>query len=110
MTEEAISWRAITVDSEVIATDGPVIGKVTEVAALQNEDIFHGVVFHHHALGKHLLAPASDVDTITVGTVHLSVDSETASAYDEFHPLLVERLGLRGAFRWKHLGWKSSDE
>jgi hypothetical protein len=108
--EQTYSWRAITDHAKVVASDGKEVGFVVEVAALPNEDIFHGVVFRSHAFGHTHLAPADDVGTITPDTVHLSVDSEAAAQYPQFHEMDVERLSLKGLFRWKHPGWKKSSE
>jgi hypothetical protein len=108
--ETLISWRAIGAHAPVIASDGVEVGRVSEVAALPEEDIFHGVVFTHHLLGHHLLVPASDIDRITGRAVYLTSTSQAAEAYEPFHEMHVKRLGLSGLFRWKHLGWKDSAE
>jgi len=111
MSEEVIvSWRAIAAHLPVIASDGTEVGKVVDVAALPEEDIFHGVVFRHHLTGATHLAPRDDVDRITTESVHLSVDSEKARAYAPFREMQVERLGTKGLFFWKHTGWKDSKE
>ena len=107
---ERIAWTAVKTGESVVASDGTNVGKVVEVAALAREDIFHGIVFEHAHHNKHYLAPAADIDHITEAAVHLSVDSEQAGQYEEFEQLHVERLGVRGIFRWKHFGWKDSDE
>ena len=67
-------------------------------------------VFEHAHRRKHYLAPAADVSRITTEAVHLSVDSATSDKYEEFEQLHVSRLGLTGIFRWKHFGWKDSNE
>ena len=108
--ETTVAWSATGAHAPVIASDGVEIGHVVEVAALPEEDIFHGIVFSHHVLGHHLLAPAADVDRITDRAVHLKVSSQQAESYERFHEMHIERLGLRGVFRWKHLGWKDSKE
>jgi hypothetical protein len=108
--EEQVSWMAVPAHAPVIASDGQEVGHVLEVAALPEEDIFHGIVFQHSSRGRTYMAPASDIARITNRAVHLSVDSAAAGAYEEFHQLHVSRLGLRGIFRWKHLGWKDSPE
>src|SRR5260370_14966175 len=107
-SETVISWRAIGARSPVIASDGVEVGHVTEVAALPEEDIFHGVVFTHHLLGHEYLAPAEDIDRITERAVYLKSTSQTAEKYERFHEMYVKRLGLSGLFGWKHLGWKDS--
>lgn len=108
--EQVISWRATPADAPVIASDGEEVGKVVEVAGLPNEDIFHGIVFTHHALGRHVLAPAGDVEKITDRAVYLKTSGEAVAAYEGFDELHVQRLGLKGIFGWKHLGWKDSAE
>ncbi|HEY8739895.1 MAG TPA: hypothetical protein VIN56_04830 [Candidatus Dormibacteraeota bacterium] len=109
-TETTVAWTAIMAHSAVIAANRQEIGQVAEIAALPEEDIFHGVVFKHHALGKHLMAPAADIDRITDRAVYLSVDSTATEAYEEFHEMEIERLGVRGLFFWKHMGWKKTGE
>jgi hypothetical protein len=108
--EQEIAWAAVPANAPVVASDGVEIGHVLDVAALPQEDIFHGIVFHHRALGRTYLAPAADVARITDRAVYLSVDSQSAEAFEEFHELTVRRLGVRGILHWKHLGWKDSSE
>jgi hypothetical protein len=108
--ETVISWRAVGSHAPVVASDGVEVGHVTEVAALAEEDIFHGIVFEHHRLGHHVLVPASDIDRITERAVYLKATSQDAEQYEQFHEMHIKRLGLSGLFRWKHLGWKDSSE
>ena len=108
--ETVISWRSIGAHSPVVASDGVEVGHVTEVAALPEEDIFHGVVFTHHLLGHSVLAPATDIDRITARAVYLKSTSLVAAKYERFQEMHVKQLGLTGLFRWKHLGWKDSSE
>jgi hypothetical protein len=108
--EQQISWREVSAHAPVWANDGQEIGAVLEVAALDQEDIFHGIVFRHRGRGRSYLAPAADIARITNRGVYLSVDSATADKYEEFEQLHVSHLGLRGAFFWKHMGWKDSAE
>jgi hypothetical protein len=110
MAEEQIAWTAVKTGEAVVTSDGTNIGKVVEVAALAREDIFHGIVFEHAHRRKNYLAPAADIERITTDTVHLSVDGATSDRYEEFEQLHVSRLGLAGIFRWRHFGWKDSDE
>ena len=110
MTEEQVAWTAVKTGEAVVTNDGTNIGKVVEVAALAKEDIFHGIVFEHAHHHKHYLAPAADIERITTEAVYLSVRGEQADQYEEFEQLHVSRLGLSGLFRWKHIGWKDSNE
>jgi hypothetical protein len=108
--ETQVSWLDVRAHAPVIASDGQEVGTVLEVAGLPDEDIFHGIVFRHGRLGRAMLAPAADVARVTDRAVHLGVDSTAAGRYEEFHQLHVSRLGVRGLFNWKHLGWKDSQE
>jgi hypothetical protein len=108
--EEQVSWMAVGAHLPVIASDGNEVGHVLEVAALPEEDIFHGIVFSHRARGRTYMAPAADVARITTRAVYLSVDGAGTEAYEEFHQLHISQLGLRGLLNWKHLGWKDSSE
>jgi hypothetical protein len=108
--ETVISWRGIGAHAPVVASDGVEVGQVAEVAGLPEEDIFHGVVFTHHLLGHHFLAPANDIDRITERAVYLKSNSQVAEEYEHFQEMHIKRLGLSGLFRWKHLGWKDSSE
>ncbi|MGI8608808.1 MAG: DUF2171 domain-containing protein [Candidatus Dormibacteria bacterium] len=107
--ETPLAWIAIVQGVPVLAANGDHLGHVTEVAGLPEDDIFHGVVFQHSVLGKHVLAPAADVDRITDRAVYLSVEKAQADEYQEFREMDVEHLGMKGLFFWKHLGWKKSD-
>ena len=71
---------------------------------------FHGVVFRHRVLGHDVMAPADAVDKITERAVYLKSSSNDAEKFERFHEMHVQRLGLTGLFRWKHLGWKDSSE
>ena len=108
--ETEVSWRAVVAHSPVVSAEGTDIGQVLEVAALPEEDIFHGIVFQHHGRGRTYLAPADLVARITTKAVYLRANAAQADEFEEFHELHVERLGLTGLFRWKHLGWKKASE
>jgi len=108
--EQEISWLSVPAKADVIASDGTEVGEVVEVAALPEDDIFHGIVFQRKHGGRNVLAPAADVAKITNRAVYLSVDAAGADQYEDFEQLHVKRLGLRGIFQWKHFGWRDSDE
>src|ERR1035437_10244797 len=89
--EQQVSWLDVPAHAPVIASDGTEVGHVLEVAALVNEDIFHGIVFAHSGHGHPCLAPASDIARITDRAVYLSVDTAAAGGYGEFQQLHVSR-------------------
>lgn len=108
--EEQVSWMETPAHAPVISSDGTEVGRVVEVAALRDEDIFHGIVFRRAKHHEDVLAPASDIARISTKAVHLSVDAAGADGYEPFHQMHIERLGLRGVFSWKHFSWKDSGE
>ena len=108
--ETPLAWTAVIAGVPVLADNGDHLGHVTEVAGLPEEDIFHGIVFQNTLLGKHLLAPAADVARMTDRAVYLAVTKADAEGYEEFKEMEVDRLGVKGLFFWKHLGWKRSSE
>lgn len=108
--EEIVSWRAIVAGIPVMASDGKEVGKVLDVAALPEEDIFHGVVYKSQQNLGTVLAPRDDIDRITPDALYLGIDSEQSRAHEAFHAMHVEKLGLKGLFFWKHTGWKDSSE
>ncbi len=108
--EQVVSWLAVIADLPVIAADGEQVGHVVEVAALPEEDIFHGIVYRRGVLAKPKLAPAAEIDRITTRAVYLSVDRGATESHEDFQELHLKRLGLRGILGWKHLGWKDSSE
>lgn len=109
--EDVISWHEVGEHAPVIAHDGVEIGKVVDVAALEAEDIFHGIVYKTGGAGlKHFLVPAADIDRITTRAVYLKTDGADAARYEEFQPLHIQRVGLRGLFGWKHYHWTDSPE
>ena len=109
--DEEVSWRDITLHSPVYSSDGQQVGEVVEVAALDQEDIFHGVVFKSSRVSlQHHVAPAADIARITANAVYLSVDAAAAANYPEFQEMHIERIGLKGLWRWRHYAWKDSKE
>ena len=108
--EKVVSWRAIVAHIPVISSDNKPVGTVVDVAALPDEDIFHGIVYRHHLTDQTHLAPRDDIDRITPDAIYLGVTAEVANGYEPFHQMHVERLGTKGLFFWKHTGWKESKE
>ena len=110
MAEEQIAWTAVKTGEAVVTSDGTNIGKVVEVAALASEDIFHGIVFEHAHQPQALPRAGRRHRTHHHrGGAPLGRRRE-AEQYEEFEQLHVSRLGLTGIFRWKHFGWKDSNE
>lgn len=60
-----ISYKVLTKGTPVYSAGGEQIGKVTHVLAVEEEDVFDGIVIGEHAFGRdHRFADADDVQEI----------------------------------------------
>ena len=64
--------------ARIAASDGAELGKVHEVIADKQKDIFSGVTFRDGILGGERFVPAALIDQITADEVRLSVGAEEA--------------------------------
>ena len=79
-----ISWMAVRKATPVFDARGREIGRVAEVVADEQKDIFSGIGFRHGFLGSEHFVPADQIDALTERGVHLKLSAEEA-----------ERLGAR---------------
>jgi sporulation protein YlmC with PRC-barrel domain len=84
MTDRQIAWTALDKGTTVLASDGEELGKVSEVVADAQKDIFSGIVITPGLLGSNLFAPASLIEEITDGAVKLTLSG--AAAQEELEP------------------------
>jgi uncharacterized protein YrrD len=68
----------------VTASDGEHVGKVSEVVADQQKDIFSGIAFRHRLLEHERFAPADVIDTITTQSVRLAIPSGQADKLSHY--------------------------
>lgn len=73
------SWMTLEEGTEVVASDGEGLGKVTSVVADREKDIFSGIEYRQGLLGDATYAPADLVGEITTERVTLTVGSDEAS-------------------------------
>lgn len=72
---EPISYALLTRGTPVYSVDGERIGKVTHVLAVEDEDVFDGIVIGEHVFGEdHRFADADDVEAIYERGVVLNLD------------------------------------
>jgi sporulation protein YlmC with PRC-barrel domain len=77
---DPVSWLLIEPGWKVVGADGKEIGKVAEVDADLQADIFSGLELRQGVLGPKLYVPAEHVKLITDGQIELDV---TADALEE---------------------------
>jgi len=72
---DPISYQVLRTGTRVYSADGDAIGKVSHVLAVDEEDVFDGIVIAEHLFGReHRFADADDVDAIYEQGVVLKLD------------------------------------
>jgi uncharacterized protein YrrD len=69
----AIAWLALEKGTPVIDATGAEIGKVSQVIADEQKDIFSGIQWRQGILGDEHYVPADLIDELTAGAVRLRV-------------------------------------
>ena len=78
MTGQPIAWMALESGTPIITTDGTELGRVNEVIADRQKDIFSGITFRDGVLSGERFVPAATIDSITTEEVRLTVSSDEA--------------------------------
>ena len=73
MSEEPISWMTLGSGTRIAAADGTEVGRVHEVIADRQKDIFSGITFRDGILGGDRFIPAELIGAITADQVQLTV-------------------------------------
>jgi hypothetical protein len=76
------SYLALEEGTAVLSADGEEVGQVAHVLAVEEEDIFDGIVISH-GLGRHTFADAEQVGAIHERGVTLTLTSAEAEALPE---------------------------
>ena len=78
MADEPISWMTLASGTPIVTSDGEELGKVQEVIADRQKDIFSGVTFRDGVLGGDQFVPAALVETIAADRVTLTASAAEA--------------------------------
>lgn len=84
MADQPISWVTLGSGTRIAASDGTELGRVHEVIADRQKDIFSGVTFRDGVLGGDRFVPAALIDRITEDEVLLRVAAKDAE--DQIEP------------------------
>ena len=79
-----ISWRVLEPHTPVFAEGGAAVGVVRRVMALEEQDIFDGLVVHTHDGDR--FVPGEHVGTIREHGVELALDEAGVAALDRPQP------------------------
>jgi hypothetical protein len=81
---DPVSWLMIRPGWKVVASDGPEVGEVDEIAGDSSDDIFDGLAVAASSFGKPRYVPAEQVGEITDGVVHLTITHAQAQQLGEY--------------------------
>ena len=82
--ETPIAWMALKRGHPVTGAGGEQIGKVSEVVADQQKDIFSGIAFRHRIFDHERFAPAELIDVITSEAVQLRISADEAEKLEPY--------------------------
>ena len=78
MADQQISWMTLEKGVRITTSDGSELGRVGEVVADRQKDIFSGVTFREGMLGEERFIPADLIDQMTAEEVTLTVSADEA--------------------------------
>ena len=78
MTGQPIAWMALTPGTSILTSDGRELGRVHEVIADRQQDIFSGITFRDGVISGDRFVPASAIDSITTEQVVLTLSADEA--------------------------------
>jgi len=82
--EAQVSWLALEEGIPVYAEGGEEIGKVAEIVADAQKDIFSGIAFKTGLLSHRRYAPAAVIGSLTAKGVHLNVAESEAHELEPY--------------------------
>lgn len=82
--ERQIAWQVLEKGTPVFATSGEEIGKVSEVVADDQKDIFSGVAFRPGLLSTQRFVPADLIDGLTDEGVYLTISESEADELEAY--------------------------
>jgi uncharacterized protein YrrD len=82
--EIPIAWRVLAKGTPVFAASGDEIGRVSEVVADDQKDIFSGIALKPGLLSRELFVPAELVETLTSEGVYLTISEPQAGELRDY--------------------------
>lgn len=79
-----IAWRVLEKGAPVFAASGDEIGKVSEVVADDQKDIFSGVAFRPGLFSSQRFIPADLIDSLTDEGVYLTISESQADELEDY--------------------------
>ena len=79
-----IAWLALAAGTPIVTSDGDQVGKVAEVVADREKDIFSGITFKPGLLDSAVFVPAEKVEELTEEQVTLSLSASEVEALEPY--------------------------
>ncbi len=79
-----IAWTALERGTPIVASDGIEIGRVKDVIADEQKDIFSGLTYSPSLTERDRFVPADVVDSIRADSVSLTIASAQAERLEPF--------------------------
>jgi uncharacterized protein YrrD len=77
-SDSPIAWTALEKGTLILAADGTELGKVADVIADEQKDIFSGLTLNPGLFKEERFIPADLIDRITSEAVHLNISAAQA--------------------------------
>jgi hypothetical protein len=100
---QPVSWRAVPEDVPVRSSEGTEVGRLHDLLASDQKDIFHGIVVRLSS-GKMVFVAADDVAELTESHVNVGLSRVEIEALPGHDDQKAFDLGWVGVIR-KHVGW-----
>lgn len=83
-TDAPIAWLALDTGTPIFSSDDTEIGKVNDIVADREKDIFSGITFRPGLLETTLFIPATAIESMTDSAVKLSLTKSEAEALEPY--------------------------
>ncbi len=83
-TGAPIAWLALDTGTPIYTSDNDEIGKVADIIADREKDIFSGLTFRPGLLETTLFIPATAVESMTENAVRLTLTTTEAGALEPY--------------------------
>ena len=83
-TDGPVSWMTLEKGTPVLASDGDEVGRIDEVIADRQKDIFSGVTVTSGLLSGSRFAPADIIDDMSATSIRLSITSAQAEELEDY--------------------------
>jgi uncharacterized protein YrrD len=82
--EHQIAWPALKEGTTIRSADGDELGKVIDVVADLQKDIFSGITFRSSLLESRVFVPAEKIEQLTSEEVTLTITAAEAAELEPF--------------------------